>query len=84
MPGILDSFNEAGAIEPRKHAMCLHPLVQRIWCFNEAGAIEPRKHRHTTAARYSAGKCFNEAGAIEPRKHGAWCETVALPGDALQ
>ena len=36
-------FNEAGAIEPRKHPASGLAMAWRRPRFNEAGAIEPRK-----------------------------------------
>ena len=61
------SFNEAGAIEPRKLVLLLHLDSIQFTRFNEAGAIEPRKPARASGG-CRPGHCFNEAGAIEPRK----------------
>ena len=61
------SFNEAGAVMPRKawRSTCSH--TRRRERFNEAGAVMPRKEVALAAAG-AARLGFNEAGAVMPRK----------------
>ena len=75
------SFNEAGAIEPRK-PRGVTGSNRTTSSFNEAGAIEPRK-RWPAAVLRRLHDSFNEAGAIEPRKP-AWCNEVSLERNNLQ
>ena len=60
------SFNEAGALTPRKVRVWRRRL-RRLRCFNEAGALTPRKgRRNRTGWKFTFS--FNEAGALTPRK----------------
>ena len=61
------SFNEAGAVKPRKLISNRTPNI-RINSFNEAGAVKPRKPAEAVHEIETIIECFNEAGAVKPRK----------------
>ena len=61
-----ESFNEAGAVMPRKLWINMIARQSRR-SFNEAGAVMPRKPRFPSG-KFPPKRCFNEAGAVMPRK----------------
>ena len=65
---LLGRFNEAAAIQPRKHETALRMTGGR-YRFNEAAAIQPRKPATAGRTQSPHRPSFNEAAAIQPRKH---------------
>ena len=78
----LTSFNEAGALTPRKGAWHGADAGNRRR-FNEAGALTPRKDAGSLPVSIQDSDSFNEAGALTPRKVSA-APKCARPSARLQ
>ena len=61
------TFNEAGAVKPRKRKGSGISLA-KARAFNEAGAVKPRKRGLRAIGSLHVPAPFNEAGAVKPRK----------------